>query len=103
MSLHHAAALALVVWYLMAQPALAMNCETDSLSDVSGSGAVLEMLSGQIYPVDDVAQVDSALWLATDDVLICTKSVVYKGRQLTVYTIINKDENDEEVDAERLK
>jgi hypothetical protein len=99
----YTAALVLVGWYLMAQPAMAMNCEKDSLSDVSGSGAFLEMRSGQTYRVDDVDQVDSALWLAAEDVLICTKSVVYKGKQLTLYTIINKDESGEEVSAERLK
>jgi len=61
------------------------------------------MLSGQIYRVDDTDQVDSALWLATEDVLICTKNVVYKGKQFTVYTILNKEESGEEVNAERLK
>jgi hypothetical protein len=80
------------------------HCEKDSLSDVSGSGAILEMLSGQIYRFDDVDQVDSALWLATDDVvLICTKSVVYKGKPLKLYTVINKDQSGEEVGVERLK
>ena len=44
----HAAALALVGWYLIAPPVIAMDCERHSLSDVSGSGAILEMLSGQI-------------------------------------------------------
>jgi hypothetical protein len=44
----HVAALALLGW-LLASPAIAMNCENDSLWDVSGSGAILEVLSGQIY------------------------------------------------------
>jgi hypothetical protein len=72
-------------------------------SGISGSGAILEMLSGQIYRVDDVDQVDSALCLAADDLLICTKSIVYKEKHLTLYTVINKDESGEEVSAERLK
>jgi hypothetical protein len=98
----HAAALALLGWYLIAPPAMAMNCEKDSLSDVSGSGAILEMLSGQIYKVDDVDQIDSALWLATEDVLICADTMTFQGKKITIYKIINKDSNGEEVDATRL-
>lgn len=79
-----------------------MNCERDSLSDVSASGAILEMLSGQIYRVDDADQVDSALWLAADDVLICTELVAVKSKSVLVYTIMNKDENGEEVSVTRL-
>jgi hypothetical protein len=101
MKLHHAAALALVGW-LLASPAMAMNCEKDSLSDVSGSGAILEMLSGQIYKVDEVGQVDSALWLSTEDVLICADTMTFQGKKITIYKIINKDSNGEEVDATRL-
>ncbi|HTQ24328.1 MAG TPA: hypothetical protein VMI09_06495 [Candidatus Binataceae bacterium] len=63
MKVRYAAALALVGWYLMIPPAMAMDCEKDSLSDVSGSGAILEMAVGRIYKVDDVDQVDSQLWL----------------------------------------
>jgi hypothetical protein len=75
----HAAALTLVGWHLMVPPAMAMNCAEDSLSEVSGSGAILEMLSGQIYKVDDVNQVDSALWLPTEDVLVCTETKTFQG------------------------
>lgn len=102
MKLRHAAALALVGW-LFASPAMAMNCEEDSLSDVSGSGAILEMLSGQIYKVDEADQVDSELWLATEDVLICTNTMTFQGKKITIYKIIDKDSNGEEVDATRLQ
>jgi hypothetical protein len=101
MNLRHAAALALVGW-LFASPAMAMNCEKDSLSDVSGSGAILEMLSGQIYKVDDIDRIDSALWLATEDVLICTDTITFEGKKFTIYKIINKDSDGEEVNATRL-
>jgi hypothetical protein len=103
MKLRRAVTLTLVGWLLLSQPATAMNCDEDSLSDVSGSGAILEMLSGQIYRVDDADQVDSSLWLTAEDVLICSKTVAYKGKTLTVYTIINKDEDRGKVLAERLK
>jgi hypothetical protein len=103
MKLPHAAALALVGWYFFVRPAMAMDCEKDTLQDVSGSGAILEMLSGQIYKVDDVDQVDSAVWLATDDVLICTETKTVQGKKLTIYSIINKESNGEEVSARRLR
>jgi len=97
------AAFALLWCLLLSHAANAMNCERDSLSDVSESGAILEMRSGQIYRVDEADQVDSSLWLAPEDVLVCSKSVVYHEKSLTLYTIINKDENGEEVSVERLK
>jgi len=54
----HVAVLALVGCYLLVPPAMAMDCEKDTLSDVSGSGAILEMLSGQIYKIDEVDQIE---------------------------------------------
>src|SRR5271167_2212677 len=101
MKLIHAAAFAFAGCLFLSNPARAMNCDEDSLSDVSGSGAILEMASGQIYKVDDVGQVDSAIWLAADDVLICTQVVNVQGKSVTIYKILNKDENGEEVDATR--
>jgi len=98
----HVAALALVGW-LLASPAMAMNCENDSLRDVSGSGSILEMLSGQIYKVDDVDQSYSVLWLPTDDVLICAETTTFQGRKITIYKIIDKDSDGEEVGATRLR
>jgi hypothetical protein len=61
------------------------------------------MLSGQIYKVDGVGQVDSALWLATDGVLICAETMTFQGKKITIYKIINKNENGKEVDAIRLQ
>src|SRR5216683_6959142 len=104
MKLRYAAALRFALLVSYTPSATAMNCEQeDSLSDVSGSGAILEMLSGQIYKVDDADQVDSSLWLATDDVLICSRAFTVKGKTLHSYKIINKDENGEEVDSTRLQ
>jgi hypothetical protein len=86
----------LAIW-LSASPAWAMNCEKDSLSEVSGSGAILEMLSGQIYKVDEVDQVDSSLWLGAEDVLICTQVVTIKGKQVTIYSIIAPSDPESQV------
>jgi len=83
MKLRYAAALRFALLVSYTPSATAMNCEQeDSLPDVSGSGAILEMLSGQIYKVDDSDQVDSSLWLATDDVLICSQTFTVKGKTL---------------------
>lgn len=60
-------------------PALAKNCFDDSIRDVSQSGEVLVMLSGAVYEVMAGDEIDSALWLASDDVLICETSVPYQG------------------------
>jgi hypothetical protein len=61
-------------WLMVTLPsAAAMNCEEDSLSDVSGEGAILTTISGHIYRVEEADQVDSGLWLAAEDVLYATK------------------------------
>jgi hypothetical protein len=101
----YAVALALVGLCLIAfvSPAIAMDCEEDSISDVSGSGAVLGMLSGHIYEVDDADRVDSELWLGAEDVLVCASTIVRGKQQITIYKIINKDEDGEEVAAIRLE
>lgn len=78
-------------------PTEALSCEEDSLSDVSGSGAILEMLSGQIYKIAEIDRIDSTLWLVADDVLICAQP------STNSYQIINKDEDGEEVHATRLQ
>jgi hypothetical protein len=84
-------------------PASAKNCFDDSIRDVSQSGEVLVMLSGGVYEVLPGDEIDSALWLATDDVLICETSVPYKGKVYTIFEIINTDEQGEKVSARRLK
>lgn len=61
------------------------------------------MISGAVYEVDAGDQVDSALWLESDDVLVCETSVNYQGRVVTLYDIINTDENGEKVGAQRLR
>jgi hypothetical protein len=43
-------ALTLGAWLMMTKPSAgAMKCEDDSLSDVSGEGAILTTISGHIY------------------------------------------------------
>lgn len=80
-----------------------MNCDDDSITSVSSSGAILEMLSGGIYRVADVDRITSALWLPISDVLVCRRSVVYQGNRYVIVTIINRDDDGEEVMAERLR
>jgi hypothetical protein len=87
----------------MARPAQAKTCVDDSLSAVDGDGAILTMISGSIWKVDDVDRVDSGLWLGAEDVLICSETISLPGgRATSVYTIINKEEGGEEVSATRL-
>jgi hypothetical protein len=61
------------------------------------------MLSGSIWKVDDVDQVDSGLWLGAEDVLICGEALPMKGGGTFIaHTILNKDENGEQVGAARI-
>lgn len=68
------------------------SCESESIKSKSEDGRILVMLDGSVWEVDEADRVDSALWLPTDDVLICDDD-----------TIINTDENAEKVDAKRIK
>jgi hypothetical protein len=101
---HRAGVLVLAILAVasMSGRSLAMNCNEDSISDVSGSGAILEMLSGHIYRVEDADQADSSIWLTAEDVLVCEDLVTAKGKTYRFYKIINKDEAGEEVQAQRL-
>jgi hypothetical protein len=53
-----------------------------SIESVEGDGKVIKLDDGSMWEVDDVDTVDTALWLAADDVVLCG------GK------IINKDENE---------
>lgn len=68
------------------------KCDGDSIKTISSNGDILIALSGKVYEVDAADQVDSSLWLALDDVLICNDG-----------TIINTDEDGETVSVNRLK
>lgn len=83
--------------------AAAKTCYDDSIQEVSESGEIIVMLSGQIFEVDPGDRVDSALWLAAEDVLICETPVNYQGKVYMLYEIINTDESAEKVSAHRLK
>jgi hypothetical protein len=71
--------------------AKATACEEDTLDTVSDGGDILIMVSGKVYQVDSGDDVDSQLWLAAEDVIICGN------------TIINKNENGEKVSAVRIR
>jgi hypothetical protein len=83
--------------------ALAKTCTDDSISSVSSEGDIIKMLSGSVWEIDDVDQVDSQLWLPTEDVLICSETLADKGKAVTMYTIIDTDSDNEKVGAQRLR
>ena len=76
---------------IMSVPTSAAACDDDTIRSVSGDGSIIIMTSGAVYEVDGADTVDSALWSAADDVLVCND------------TIINTDEDGEKVDATRLR
>ena len=72
--------------------ASAHACDQDSIETVSSNGAVIVMLSGSVYRVDAIGQIDTALWLPIEDVLVCNDE-----------KIINTDQDGEEVTVTRLR
>src|SRR5215467_3811245 len=96
--------LTLGVLALSRSPAMAANgyrsekaCREDSISAVDGDGAILTMLSATIWKVDEADRVDSELWLGASDALICGQQFEFNGTPVTLYTVINKEEEGEEV------
>lgn len=91
-----------MVWVLPIS-AHSKTCKDDSIASVSDDGDIIKMLSGSVWEINELDQLDTALWLPTEDVLICYDVVDYKGKSLRVYTIIDTDSNGEKVDASRLR
>jgi hypothetical protein len=83
------------------QPLGAMECQRDSIADVSQNGDVIKTLSGHIYEVDDTSE--SSIWLPAEDLLICAEYVSIKGQAHVIYQIIDKDQDGDEVSAQKLK
>ncbi len=95
-------ALVLIVSLGISFRAYGKTCEDDSIDEVAGDGAIITMLSGSIWKVDDIDRIDSGLWLSTEDVLICEERASVKGKTFVDYTIINKDDDGAEVHAARI-
>lgn len=91
-----AAVLGILGLLLASQLGRAFACDEDTIDSVSGDGAIITMLSGHVYQVDGADQVDTSVWLSTEDVVIC-----FDGANR--YKIVNKEENGETAEAELLK
>ena len=86
------AATAFVVALTLNASVFAQSCDDDSIESVSDDGAIIVMMSGAVFRVNPADQVDTALWLPADDVLICNHDT----------EIINTDENGERAAVSRL-
>jgi hypothetical protein len=97
--------------------AKARSCLDDTMRSKSDDGSILVMMSGAVYevlPGDNIelhssritrigrVKKNSALWLPPQDVLICEAPIVYEGRNVMVYDVINTDEG-EKIGAQRLR
>ncbi len=49
-----------------------------SIESVEGDGKVIKLDDGSMWEVDDVDTVDTALWLAADDVVLCGGKIINK-------------------------
>jgi hypothetical protein len=59
------------------------------------------------YACDDIiggGEIDSALWLTTEDLLVCPEQPIqFQGKTVILYKIINTDDDGEKIDAEKLR
>jgi hypothetical protein len=84
----------------LAAPTALAACNTDVLSLVASDGEILITQSGQMYHVLPGDDFYSAIWLPTEEIIICDDDLVwFQGESRAVYAIINKDENREHVSA----
>lgn len=74
--------------------ALAESCDNDTIEKKTDDGEYLFMSSGSVYRVMPGDESDSALWLPSDDVLICARLVTVQGRRVQYFEIINPDEGE---------
>lgn len=83
---------ALLIGLLAVSAVASANCESGHwLKDKNSEGTILTLEDGSVWKVLNGGELDSQLWLEVDNVLICDDG-----------TIINKDENNEQVDVELL-
>lgn len=85
-----------------AAPAIAKECDKDSISDKSDSGRIITTLSGRVYEMLD-GGMEASLWLPTEDILVCKTSVPLNGKIYDIYEIYNLEERGEREDARLLK
>jgi len=84
----------LLLFALMSTSSYAQSCDDDTILSVSDDGSIVIMMSGAVFQVaDPTEQVDTALWLVSDDVLICNDNA----------WVINKDEDGETASVRRLR
>lgn len=70
----------------------ASKCESGHwIESVSDDGEIIKLEDGSIWRIDDTDTIDSALWLPTEDVLVCPGQ------------LINTDSDNEHVGAKKLK
>jgi hypothetical protein len=77
----------------LSTPAFPQSCDDDSIESVSDDGAIITMISGAVFEVSAADQIDTALWLPVDDILICNGDT----------ELINTDENGERASVARLR
>jgi hypothetical protein len=90
------------VYFAPAREAKSRSCMDDTVKSKSDDGSILVMMSGAVYEVLPGDNIDSALWLPPEDVLICEAPMLYQGRTVMIYDIIDTDQG-EKVGARRLR
>lgn len=61
------------------------SCESGlSIQEVMDDGAIIELTDGSIWKVDEADIVDSALWLAAEDVVVCNGQMIDTDQGETV-------------------
>jgi|ERR1700730_15745796 hypothetical protein len=99
-----AAAFLAAAFMYLSEAAFARSCVDDILERKTDDGDVLVMSSGAIYKVLPGDESSSMGWAESADVLICeTPLTNSQGRRLIFYEIINTEEANERVSAERLR
>ena len=84
---------ALLIILSMNATGFSQQCDQDSIESVSDDGSIIVMISGAVFRVAPIDQVDTALWLPADDVLVCGGDT----------ELINRDESGERASVVRLR
>lgn len=68
--------------------------------EVLGDGAVVKMLDGKVFEIDEIDRIDTALWLPPEEAVVCWKKFQYGGQIITLHTI---RADGDKVDARRIR
>ena len=70
------------------------SCEGGHWISDNHGGKMIVLENGSKWMVDDIDTIDTSLWLATEEIIVCQSSSKFKGEFYNFFELINTDNNE---------